>query len=504
MNRTHILVPAALALLLAIPARAAVFIPNSFADTADGICDTHCTLRDAVLAANARPGFDAILLKPGTYRLTLAGTGEDLGATGDLDIRDELSVVGGGGSTSASSTIIEGNALASPSWNDRVIDVMAGVRLELQGVTVRLGRTSGQPGAGIRVAGELLLSRSSVTGNVAADSTGGGLHVQEGAVADVVQSTVHGNQAGTGGGFYVAGTLNLTNSTVSGNQALAGPGGGLYFTDSAEGTLSNATVALNTTPQKGGGIFAEGDVFTRPYDGPVVRNTIIATNIGGRPPSPVPDPYFATGRDCWGPVVSSGHNLLGDGSSCVDFELAKNDLVGTTFNAVPANLSQLGEFGGPTPTHAIFGSSPASDRGAGCEPQDQRGADREGACDIGAFEQTQQCVSGGANLCLNGGRFQVQVFWSTATGTGAGQATQLTDESGFFAFFDPSNVELTVKVLNGCNLGGHYWVFMSGLTNVGVQVIVTDTKTGAIRTYNSPLNTTFAPVLDTSAFATCP
>ena len=45
---------------------------------------------------------------------------------------------------------------------------------------------------------------------------------------------------------------------------------------------------------------------------------------------------------------------------------------------------------------------------------------------------------------------------------------------------------------------------MSGLTNVGVTVTVTDTKTGAVKTYNSPINKTFAPVLDTSAFATCP
>ncbi|HVG06284.1 MAG TPA: hypothetical protein VNM67_01155, partial [Thermoanaerobaculia bacterium] len=107
-------------------------------------------------------------------------------------------------------------------------------------------------------------------------------------------------------------------------------------------------------------------------------------------------------------------------------------------------------------------------------------------------------------LCLNKSRFQVQVTWTTAAGNGAGQAIQLTDESGFFTFFDPSNVELTVKVLNGCALGGHYWVFMSGLTNVGVQVTVTDTKTGAVKTYNNPLNKTFAPVLDTSAFASCP
>lgn len=120
------------------------------------------------------------------------------------------------------------------------------------------------------------------------------------------------------------------------------------------------------------------------------------------------------------------------------------------------------------------------------------------------MEVTGQCISGGPTLCLNQGRFQVQVTWTTASGSGTGQGTRITDESGFFTFFDPSNVELTVKVLNGCGLGGHYWVFLSGLTNVGVKVTVTDTKTQAVKTYNNPLNRTFAPVLDTNAFATCP
>jgi hypothetical protein len=119
-------------------------------------------------------------------------------------------------------------------------------------------------------------------------------------------------------------------------------------------------------------------------------------------------------------------------------------------------------------------------------------------------EVTGQCISGGPILCLNKSRFQVQVIWTTPQANGPGQTIQLTDESGFFTFFDPSNVELTIKVLNACGLGGHYWVFMSGLTNVGVKVTVTDTKTGAVKTYNNPQNRTFAPVLDTSAFATCP
>ncbi|NCX97318.1 MAG: hypothetical protein EBX35_01675 [Planctomycetia bacterium] len=43
------------------------------------------TLRQAVIQANATPGADTIMLRAGTYRLTLAGADEDAAATGDLD-----------------------------------------------------------------------------------------------------------------------------------------------------------------------------------------------------------------------------------------------------------------------------------------------------------------------------------------------------------------------------------------------------------------------------------
>ena len=502
MTRKHPLFLAALALLLVIPAQAAVFTPNEFGDTADGTCDSHCTLRDAVLAANTRPGYDVILLKGGIYRLALAGAGEDLGATGDLDIRDELAIVG----DAVTGTIIEGD-IAAPGWNDRVIDVLAEGRLEVQSVTVRQGRTSGQPGAGIRVAGELRLSRAIVTGNVAATSTGGGIHIEgEDAVATIVQSTIHGNQAGAGGGLYIEGTLNLTNSTVSGNRALTGSGGGLYFTEAAGGTLSNATIAFNSASniasQKGGGIYEEGESPNTPtVDGPVLRNTMVVGNAAGTGSI---DPYEATGRDCWGQIVSGGHNSIGDASSCLDFTYEKGDIPGTIFDGFYPYLLPLGEFGGPTPTHAFEGSNPGQGKGADCEAQDQRGATRTGPCDIGAFEETNQCVSGGGTLCLNDGRFTVRAKWRTNQSNGTGKGVQLTDESGYLWFFDPTNVELTIKVLDGCSVNSRYWVFVSGLTNVEVEVTVRDTQNLLYQTYINPLNTTFAPILDTNAFNSCP
>jgi hypothetical protein len=66
-------------------------------------------------------------------------------------------------------------------------------------------------------------------------------------------------------------------------------------------------------------------------------------------------------------------------------------------------------------------------------------------------------------------------------------------------------VELVVKVLNGCvEPFNSYWFFAAGLTNVGVDITVRDLRTGAERTYSSPLGTPFMPIQDTNAFSTCP
>ena len=106
--------------------------------------------------------------------------------------------------------------------------------------------------------------------------------------------------------------------------------------------------------------------------------------------------------------------------------------------------------------------------------------------------------------CLNGDRFAVSVRWLTAQGSGSGRQVKLTSDSAYYWFFDPSNVELVVKVLDGCAINGHYWVFMGGLTNVRVEITVTDVATGVARTYLNLLGHAFQPVQDTSAFAACP
>lgn len=117
------------------------------------------------------------------------------------------------------------------------------------------------------------------------------------------------------------------------------------------------------------------------------------------------------------------------------------------------------------------------------------------------------CEEDGLTLCLQDERFRLSAAFS-ADGVlyrGAG-AHRMTADTGYFWFFEPDNVELVTKVLGGCSVNDHFWVFTAGLTHVEVHLRVTDTERvpEQVRDYGNPLRTGFAPVLDAAAFATCP
>ncbi|HEX5716065.1 MAG TPA: hypothetical protein VF179_07900 [Thermoanaerobaculia bacterium] len=122
-----------------------------------------------------------------------------------------------------------------------------------------------------------------------------------------------------------------------------------------------------------------------------------------------------------------------------------------------------------------------------------------------SFDPSQaQASASESALELRQARFRVSATWKTASGhTGPAQAVRLTDETGYFWFFDPNNVEMLLKVLDGCPLSNRFWVFAGGLTNVAVAIHIEDRETGIIKTYFNPPNTPFAPIQDTEAFGTC-
>ena len=95
---------------------------------------------------------------------------------------------------------------------------------------------------------------------------------------------------------------------------------------------------------------------------------------------------------------------------------------------------------------------------------------------------------------------EATVEWRTAAGaSGSGQAVQLTSDTGFFWFFDADNVELVLKVLDACVINQRFWVFLGGLTDVGVEIAVEDTETGETWTHVHAPGTPLQPRLDTGA-----
>lgn len=116
----------------------------------------------------------------------------------------------------------------------------------------------------------------------------------------------------------------------------------------------------------------------------------------------------------------------------------------------------------------------------------------------------EPCSPGPEVLCLLDGRFAIEVDWRNqhAGGTeGQGIAVQGTDKSGYFWFFNPVNIELIVKALDGRSVNGRFWIFWGALSDVEYTIRVTDTVSGDRRTYhNDPGD--ICGGADTSAFPT--
>jgi hypothetical protein len=115
------------------------------------------------------------------------------------------------------------------------------------------------------------------------------------------------------------------------------------------------------------------------------------------------------------------------------------------------------------------------------------------------------CTAGATALCLNNGRFRLEVAWDANGTSGSGQTVPgAAADSGLFWFFSAANWELMVKVLDGCALNGNYWVYSAATTDVHYVLTVTDTLTGRVNRYENPVGKAAAATTDTSAFPTCP
>ena len=156
-----------------------------------------------------------------------------------------------------------------------------------------------------------------------------------------------------------------------------------------------------------------------------------------------------------------------------------------------ASVADLGAFPGAAP------GGPGAAGLAGASPGDLPGAVAAAA----PFQPRAGCAAGGPTLCLFSGRFEIEVAWQdVAGGGGQGHAFPLpSPTAGAFWFFQDSNLELLVKMLDGRPLNGRFWLFYGALSNVGYTLRVLDTETGAVRTYTNPPGR-LASFADTAAF----
>jgi hypothetical protein len=115
------------------------------------------------------------------------------------------------------------------------------------------------------------------------------------------------------------------------------------------------------------------------------------------------------------------------------------------------------------------------------------------------------CLADAQTLCL-GGRFRARAAWKSADGRAGMAMVQPVPagDSGLLWFLSADNLELLVKVLDGCAGNARHWVFVGPATNFQYLLTVTDTRTGEVRVYFNPQGVSPQAVTDTAAFEGCP
>jgi CSLREA domain-containing protein len=395
-----VLIGAIASLVLAAPAAAKTYEVNKRSDHAPNGCKKKdCTLREAVLAANAHAGSDRIVLpKRKTYNLSIPNSnpvGEAAGLQGDLDVTDDLKILHRG----------KGRAKIDANGIDRVLetDPSAPVDLALTRLTITGGDDPADiNGGGIRMNdGSLKLKLSQLTDNVS-DGNGGGVYVFASTTTMVVErSAVSGNFAdGNGAGIYnFAGEIRtrVNRSTISDNTSTAFGGGLWVGLDSLQ--IENSTIDGNRAT-RGGGFYSAFDSEVSLNAVTVTRNAATASDGGGfLNASSVPlevenslnalNAASGLGDDCTNDpgseIDSGGHNLLGSNTDCAGFD-GPGDFVSSN-----PKLGTLKNNGGPTQTVALKKGSPAINKAGDSAPnKDQRGEKRGKKPDIGAYERVKK------------------------------------------------------------------------------------------------------------------
>lgn len=116
------------------------------------------------------------------------------------------------------------------------------------------------------------------------------------------------------------------------------------------------------------------------------------------------------------------------------------------------------------------------------------------------------CTPDTNSLCLGtDGRFRVSVVFDDGSGDAPAVAREIDGvrDSGLFWFFNSSNLEILVKVLEACPVNNRIWTFFAATTNVKFVLKVEDLVAGVTKTYFNPPGETAMTITDTDSFATC-
>jgi predicted outer membrane repeat protein len=240
--------------------------------------------------------------------------------------------------------------------------------------------TAAYGGGAMAYRGVAYVYRSTLTGNRAtfhagdthgSYDTGGGVFSDQGGYA--YGSTFAGNYSfGTGGGIATHGPFAIAQSTFSGNTAMTKGGGAIFVRTFTPMRIDNSTMTGNVAA-KGGGVYLTGA-----RKGVSMTSSIVAGNRAG------------SGAD-FAAVVALTAMYVGGSNNLVQDVDANVILPADTLDVDP-QLMPLGDYGGPTRTHALRIGSPALGAGSNpnAYPHDQRGAGFPrsigGSTDIGAFQ----------------------------------------------------------------------------------------------------------------------
>lgn len=358
----------ALAILLAAPglATAADLRVNAGGDAGDGVCDSNCTLRDALTAANGASDSDSIDFAS-TVRGTLVLT------EGELPIAGPVSIEGPGADLLAISGDADSSGGPSPG-DSRIfaVDTPASASVAISGLTLTRGYAVDSGGAVATDRANLSLVDITISESKT-DVDGGAVHVGPSGRSLLVEgSTLYDNDAaGSGGAIALegpsAGAVIVSNATIAENGAGA-DGGGIHSLNpsSLPVEISNSTVAYNAAAGSGGGIFRSA--VPLPGDGTIdLSSSIVAENQSGGSGPDVADETAAAG------VFNAGFSLIGDASAAsLDSDPVNSNRVG-----VDPRIRSLENTGGTTPTISPRTDSPALDAGvANGLTLDQRGYER--------------------------------------------------------------------------------------------------------------------------------